>query len=109
MLLKPHTENIILFPTVNEAAASRVLPVLSALPDSYKITVVGFPDWLKFTTLGDDVFFKLNVKLFMNSYVDYQSEAARKFAEQHRKYFYSEPTRLRIELLISDCFYETGR
>ncbi|WP_059026338.1 LysM peptidoglycan-binding domain-containing protein [Gabonibacter massiliensis] len=92
MLLKPHTENIILFPTVNEAAASRVLPVLSALPDSYKVTVVGFPDWLKFTTLGDDVFFKLNVKLFMNSYVDYQSEPARKFAEQHRKYFYSEPT-----------------
>lgn len=53
---------------------------------------MGFPDWLKFTTLGDDVFFKLNVKLFMNSYVDYQSEPARKFAEQHRKYFYSEPT-----------------
>ena len=50
-------ENIILFPTINEAAASRTLPVLSALADQFRITVIGFPDWLKFTSIDEEVLF----------------------------------------------------
>ena len=84
-------ENMILFPTINEAAASRTLPVLSALADQFRITVIGFPDWLKFTSIDEEVLFKLNVKMMANSYVDYQGDVAKEFSAKHRDYFYSEP------------------
>ena len=93
-MLRPDVENIILFPTVNEAAASRVLPVLSALSDHYRITVIGFPEWLKFTSIDEEMFYKLNVKVMMNSYVDYQNEDAQAFSAKHREYFHSEPNNI---------------
>ncbi len=93
-IMKPDVENIILFPTVNEAAASRTLPVLSALSDHFQITVIGFPDWLKFTSIDEEVMFKLNVKMMTNSYVDYQGDIAKEFAAKHRDYFYSEPNNI---------------
>ena len=91
-IMKPGVENIILFPTINEAAASRTLPVLSALADQFRITVIGFPDWLKFTSIDEEVLFKLNVKMMTNSYVDYQGDVAKEFSAKHRNYFYSEPS-----------------
>lgn len=91
-IMRPGVENIILFPTINEAAASRTLPVLSALADQFRITVIGFPDWLKFTSIDEEVLFKLNVKMMTNSYVDYQGDVAKKFSAKHRNYFYSEPS-----------------
>ena len=91
-IMRPGVENIILFPTINEAAASRTLPVLSALADQFRITVIGFPDWLKFTSIDEEVLFKLNVKMMTNSYVDYQGDVAKRFSAKHRNYFYSEPS-----------------
>lgn len=93
-IMKPVVENIILFPTINEAAASRTLPVLSALADQFRITVIGFPDWLKFTSIDEEVLFKLNVKMMTNSYVDYQGDVAKEFSAKHRNYFYSEPSNM---------------
>ena len=90
-IMRPGVENMILFPTINEAAASRTLPVLSALADQFRITVIGFPDWLKFTSIDEEVLFKLNVKMMANSYVDYQGDVAKEFSAKHRDYFYSEP------------------
>lgn len=90
-LMKPEVENIILFPTVDEAAASRTLPVLSALTDHFRITVIGFPEWLKFTSIDDEVFYKLNVKMMTNSYVDYPGERAWTFSARYRDYFHAEP------------------
>ena len=91
-IMRPGVENIILFPTINEAAASRTLPVLSALADQFQITVNGFHDWLKFTSIDEEVLFKLNVKMMTNGYVDYQGDVAKEFSAKHRDYFYSEPS-----------------
>ena len=91
-IMRLGVENMILFPTINEAAASRTLPVLSALADQFRITVIGFPDWLKFTSIDEEVLFKLNVKMMANSYVDYQGDVAKEFSAKHRDYFYSEPS-----------------
>lgn len=65
--------------------------MLSALADQFRITVIGFPDWLKFTSIDEEVLFKLNVKMMANSYVDYQGDVAKEFSAKHRDYFYSEP------------------
>lgn len=91
MLLLPDRENIIVLPVAKETEVSKVLPLLSALTDGYRITVLGLPEWQTFTSVDHETYYKLNTKLFTYSYVDYRSDAAKSVAEKYRKYFYSEP------------------
>ena len=91
MLLLPDRENILVLPTTKEAEVSKILPLLSALADGYKITVLGLPEWQTFTSVDHETYYKLNTKIFTYSYVDYASAEARNLSEKYRKYFYTEP------------------
>ena len=91
LMLSEEQENILILPTSRETDLSKILPVLSLLKDTYKITVIGFPDWQNFTSIDHENFYKLNVKLFTYSYVDNYSEDAKNFAVKYREYFDSEP------------------
>ncbi|MDE5612772.1 MAG: hypothetical protein K2I90_12240, partial [Odoribacter sp.] len=91
MLLLPDRENIIVLPVAKEAEVSKVLPLLSALTDGYRITVLGLPEWQTFSSIDHETFYKLNTKLFSHSYVDYQADAAKELAAKYRKYFHTEP------------------
>lgn len=93
-LLLPDRENIIVLPTTKEADVSKVLPVLAAYADAYKITMVGFPEWQTFTSVEHETYFKLNTKIFTYSYVNNSSPAALAFASDFRRYFYTEPNTL---------------
>jgi len=86
-----YKENVIILPTVKEVDISKILPVLSALADGYRITVVGLPDWQNFTSVDHETFYKLNVKLLSYSYIDPGKEQTQEFAETYRQYFYTEP------------------
>ena len=90
-MLLPDRENILILPVSKEADVSKVLPLISALADSYQITVLGLPEWQTFTSVDHETFYKLNTKLFSYSYVDYQSPEAVAFADKFRKYFSTEP------------------
>ncbi len=94
MLLLPDRENILVLPTLQEAQVIKILPVLSALTDDYRITVLGFPEWQTFTSVDHETYFKLNTKLFTYSYVDQAAAVSKHFAVKYRKYFYTEPTNL---------------
>lgn len=94
MLLLPDRENILVLPTTKEAEVSKILPLLSALADGYKITVLGLPEWQTFTSVDHETYYKLNTKIFTYSYVDYASAEARNLSEKYRKYFYTEPSSL---------------
>lgn len=94
MLLLPDRENILVLPTTKEAEVSKILPLLSALADGYKITVLGLPEWQTFTSVDHETYYKLNTKIFTYSYVDYASDAARNLSDKYRKYFYTEPSSL---------------
>lgn len=93
-LLSPDRENILLLPTAKEADVSQVLPVISALTDAYRITVVGFPEWQAFTSVDHETYYKLNTKLFTYSYVDHNSPRAIRLMDKFRKYFYLNPHNL---------------
>ncbi|MDE6451191.1 MAG: LysM peptidoglycan-binding domain-containing protein, partial [Odoribacter sp.] len=67
MLLLPDRENIIVLPVAKEAEVSKVLPLLSALTDGYRITVLGLPEWQTFTSVDHETYYKLNTKLFTYS------------------------------------------
>lgn len=91
LILDDNRENIVVLPTSKEADVSKILPVLAALTDMYRITVVGFPDWQNFTAVDHETFYKLNVKVFTYSYIDPYSDNAGKFADRYRTFFYTEP------------------
>ncbi len=91
LILNPDRENIIILPSTKEADVSKMLPLLSAFTDEFRITVVGFPEWQNFTSVDHETYYKLNVKLFAYSYIDNLSEKSRRFADTYRSYFYTEP------------------
>lgn len=89
-LLLPDRENIVVLPTAKEAEVSKILPLLSALTDGYRITTLGMPEWQAFTSVDHETFYKLNTKLFTYSYIDYNSDHAKNIAEKYRNFFHSE-------------------
>ena len=103
--LLPDRENIIILPTTKEAEVSKRLPVLSALTDGYRITVVGFPEWQAFTSVDHETYFKLNTKIFTYSYVDNTTEPAKRFALKYRKYFYTEPNNLAYKAFDMSLYF----
>ena len=103
--LLPDRENIIILPTTKEAEVSKILPVLSALTDGYRITVVGFPEWQAFTSVDHETYFKLNTKIFTYSYVDNTTEPAKRFALKYRKYFYTEPNNLAYKAFVMSLYF----
>ena len=103
--LLPDRENIIILPTTKEAEVSKILPVLSALTEGYRITVVGFPEWQAFTSVDHETYFKLNTKIFTYSYVDNTTEPAKRFALKYRKYFYTEPNNLAYKAFDMSLYF----
>ena len=103
--LLPDRENIIILPTTKEAEVSKILPVLSALTEGYRITVVGFPEWQTFTSVDHETYFKLNTKIFTYSYVDNTTEPAKRFALKYRKYFYTEPNNLAYKAFDMSLYF----
>lgn len=103
--LLPDRENIIILPTTKEAEVSKILPVLSALTDGYRITVVGFPEWQALTSVDHETYFKLNTKIFTYSYVDNTTEPAKRFALKYRKYFYTEPNNLAYKAFDMSLYF----
>lgn len=103
--LLPDRENIIILPTTKEVEVSKILPVLSALTDGYRITVVGFPEWQAFTSVDHETYFKLNTKIFTYSYVDNTTEPAKRFALKYRKYFYTEPNNLAYKAFDMSLYF----
>ncbi len=103
--LLPDRENIIILPTTKEAEVSKILPVLSALTDGYRITVDGFPEWQAFTSVDHETYFKLNTKIFTYSYVDNTTEPAKRFALKYRKYFYTEPNNLAYKAFDMSLYF----
>jgi LysM repeat protein len=91
-LARPEQENIILFPTLDEALASRLLPAISAWAERCRVTVVGFPEWLKFTAVDEETLFKLNLTIFQTTHVDGESARAAAFAREYRKHFHADPS-----------------
>ena len=93
-MLLPDRENILVMPTDKEADVSNILPLVSALSGDYPISVVGLPDWQKFTSVDHETYYKLNTRVFSYNHVDYASEAGKRLVDNYHKYFYGEPVGL---------------
>ncbi|MDR1756716.1 MAG: LysM peptidoglycan-binding domain-containing protein [Culturomica sp.] len=92
--LDPNRENILLIPTAKEAEVSKLLPVLSSFAGTYRMTVIGLPDWQNFTSVDFETFYKLNVTFFSYSFINNFSNEAKAFSTRYREWFGTEPQTL---------------
>jgi len=87
-------ENLIVFPATTEQEMGKFLPLLTLVAESYKITIVGLPQWQLFTSIDMDNLYKLNTKILSYSYVDPNINEAAEFAGKFRMSYGEEPTSL---------------
>ena len=72
--------------------SKEVLSQLNKLSQDYSITLFGIPEWHAYTDLETSHLLNLNLHSFTSSLVNYKDENTKKWVEQFRQKFNSEPT-----------------
>jgi ABC-type branched-subunit amino acid transport system substrate-binding protein len=87
-----HVEpNLVIVYAENDALPAALLGKLSALKKDYQITVIGLPEWEKFSNIESKYLIDLNGVIFMSSNVDYESEKIKAFIQAYRSRYFDEP------------------
>jgi ABC-type branched-subunit amino acid transport system substrate-binding protein len=87
-----HVEpNLVIIYADNDALPAAMLGKLNALKKDYQITVIGLPEWEKFSNIESKYLLDLNAVIFMSSYVDYNSEKIKAFVQDYRSRYFDEP------------------
>lgn len=84
-------ENIIILPSTNRPIVENVIRNLNVLSKKYKIKLIGFSLWLKFSSMDPYVLFNLNTSIFSSRYLDYKSENIDAFVKGFRTQYNAEP------------------
>jgi hypothetical protein len=87
-LLKP---NLVIIYADNEVLPASLLGKLSALKSDYRISVIGLPEWEKFTNIESGYLITLNTDVFMSSYIDNYSDDVKGFVQTFRAKYFDEP------------------
>jgi LysM repeat protein len=72
--------------------SKEVLSQLNKLSQDYSITLFGIPEWHAYPDLETSHLLNLNLHSFTSSLVNYKDENTKKWVEQFRQKFNSEPT-----------------
>ena len=88
--LSTTNQNIFVIPATNQAFLMVTLRTLDSLSDFYPITVIGHPNWQKFTFLKAETLQKLDTYITSTDMIDYKSMAVLNFLRVYRKTFHLE-------------------
>lgn len=83
--------NIIVVPSNNQAFVTDLITKLNAVEDKYKIILFGMQSWNNFDNLDIEYLNRLQLHLPVNSFVDYDNEATKKFIKQYREKYKTDP------------------
>lgn len=83
--------NLVIIYAENEALPAALLSKLSALKKEYPITVIGLPEWEKFSNIESKYLIDLNAHIFMSSYINDDTEKVRAFIQAYRARYFDEP------------------
>ncbi len=100
-------ENIIFVPSDNEAFVSDFLSHLFALTTyyGYNVRVYGFPKWQKFKNIPIEYYYKLNLHLFTQVYLDFTKPEIINFTANYRDLYRSEPTQYSFQGYDTGLFF----
>ena len=88
------TENVVIVPSVDEGEVSGVLSGLYFQLEDYDIEVFGMPSWQIFRSIDLEYFHQLNIHFPTSFHVDFEAENVKRYLENHRKYYNTEPYRI---------------
>ncbi len=83
--------NVIVAVTDNKVFALELLTKLNELRDTFDITLIGIPEWDKFSDLETEYLMNLNTHFLSSSCIDYQDENVKGFIKVFRRTFKTEP------------------
>lgn len=102
--LSDSCENIIILPSTNRPIVENVIRNLNVLSKKYKIKLIGFSAWLKFSSMDPYVLFNLNTSIFSSRYIDYNNRKVDNFVNKFRSKYNSEPNDYAFRA-YDICFY----
>ncbi len=83
--------NLVVMYSESEALPAALLGKINALRNDYSITVIGVPEWDRFTNLESPYLMNLNAHTLTASFVDYSDPAILSFIVRYRERFLDEP------------------
>lgn len=83
--------NLIVIFSENEVLPAALMNKLNAMKSDYEMTVIGLPEWDKFTNIELGYMMPLNAHVLMANYVDYRSDAIKGFVNNYRVKYLDEP------------------
>jgi ABC-type branched-subunit amino acid transport system substrate-binding protein len=83
--------NLVIIYSENEVLPSALLSKLSAKKNDYRISVIGLPEWEKFSNIESAYLNTLNTHILMSVYTDYQSKQVNNFIHSYRAKYSDEP------------------
>jgi hypothetical protein len=90
--LNPTGLNVIVLPATDETFLEAVFKELNKLTATFKIAVVGHPNWEKATFLNIETLQKLNTYITASYNIDYKNLEVNTFIKNFRKHNNQEPT-----------------
>lgn len=88
--------------------ATQILNSLAKETERYPITLVAAPDWTKFEKLLVDNLLQMNAIYLDDGFVDYNSDAAKRFVARFRRKFAAEPQSYAFEGYDMATFFLTA-
>jgi ABC-type branched-subunit amino acid transport system substrate-binding protein len=83
--------NLVVMYSESEALPAALLGKINAMRNDYAITVIGVPDWDRFTNLESPYLMNLSAHALTASFVDYSDPATSSFIVRYRERFLDEP------------------
>ncbi|MCU0371248.1 MAG: ABC transporter substrate-binding protein [Bacteroidales bacterium] len=84
-------QNLVIIYADNEVLPAALLSKLTVMKEDYGITVLGLPEWEKFTNLETIYLIALNAILLTDSYIDADEEHTKAFIRSYRERYFDEP------------------
>ncbi|MCH2213738.1 MAG: LysM peptidoglycan-binding domain-containing protein [Flavobacteriales bacterium] len=90
--LRKDTTNIIIVPSNDLAFVSEMMTKIAIIDDEYPIQVYGLDKWINYENIEVDYKNKLNLRIVVPSYVDYEEKNTIEFLKEYREYYGMEPS-----------------
>jgi LysM repeat protein len=98
-IFSPDMDNKVLVASQDEPFVSELLANLKAFSNRYKcnITVYGTSDWRKYDKVELNLFYELKLHVAVPYFIDYKSEAVKRFVERYRHTYRTEPSQFAFQ------------
>lgn len=84
-------ENVVLIPSTSQPIVDNIVTNLNVLSKSYRIRLMGFPVWQRYTSMDPENFYSLNLNILSPYYIDHNAPGVESFVKHFRNEFRAEP------------------